>query len=94
MLGTNYMPPHFLCVSYTIEKFDIMCISVLVNIENKISLRENIESSYPELRSFFRGKPCTVQCASVALCKLICPDKSGRSSPLSDEFDLLIAKQR
>ena len=94
MLGSSYWPEHFLCVSHTIEKFDIMCISVLVDIEKKISLRGKIESSYPELRSFFRGKQCIVQCAIVALCKLICPETSGRSSSLSDEFDLLIEKQK
>ena len=93
-LGSNYIPEHFLCVSHTIEKFDIMCISVLVDIEKKISLRGKIESSHPELKSFFRGKQCIVQCAIVALCKLICPDTSGKSSSLSDEFDLLIEKQK
>ena len=77
-LGSNYWPEHFLCVSHTIEKFDAMCISVLVDIEKKISLREKIESSYPELKSFFRGKQCIVQCAIVALCKLISPDTSGK----------------
>ena len=93
-LGSNHVPEHFLCVSHTIEKFDAMCISVLVDIENKISLRGKIESSHPELKSFFRGKQCIVQCAIVALCKLICPDTSGKSSSLSDEFDLLIEKQK
>ena len=93
-LGSNYAPEHFLCVSHTIEKFDAMCISVLVDIENKISLRGKIESSHPELRSFFRGKQCIVQCAIVALCKLICPDTSGKSSSLSDELDLLIEKEK
>ena len=93
-LGSNHVPEHFLCVSHTIEKFDAMCISVLVDIENKISLRGKIESSHPELKSFFRGKQCIVQCAIVALCKLIFPDTSGKSSSLSDEFDLLIEKQK
>ena len=93
-LGSNHVPEHFLCVSHTIEKFDAMCISVLVDIENKISLRGKIESSHPELKSFFRGKQCIVQCAIVALCKLICPDTSGKSSSLSDEFNLLIEKQK
>ena len=92
-LGSNYWPEHFLCVSHTIEKFDAMCINVLVDIEKKISLREKIESSHPELKSFFRGKQCIVQCAIVALCKLISPDTSGKSSSLSDEFDLLIEKK-
>ena len=70
ILGSSYWPEHFLCVSHTIEKFDIMCISVLVDIENKISLRGKIESSHPELTSFFRDKQCIVQCAIVALCNL------------------------
>ena len=36
-LGSKHIPDHFLCVSHTIEKFDIMCISVLVDIEKKIT---------------------------------------------------------
>ena len=36
-LSSKHIPDHFLCVSHTIEKFDIMCISVLVDIEKKIT---------------------------------------------------------
>ena len=61
--------------------FDIMYISVLVDIEKKISLRGKIESSYPEIKSFFRGKKCIVQCAIIALCKLICPETSEKTLP-------------
>ena len=86
------MPPHFLCSSHTSEKFDSMCVSVLVYIEKTIGLREKLESANPQLKSFLRGKPSVVQCAIEALCKLITPEVSGRSSSLSDEFDLLLEK--
>lgn len=71
-----------------------MCLSVLIDIEKTIALREKLESANPRLKPFFRGKQCIVQCAIVALCKLITPDVSGRSSSLSGAFDLLLEKEK
>ena len=92
-LNSNHIPDHYLCNAHTSEEFDKMILSVLINIENQISLREKLEASNPQLRSFYRGNTCIVVCALKAICKLISPDTSGKSSSLSDEFDLLIEKE-
>ena len=91
-LDSSHIPPNFLCVSHTTLKFDIVCLNVLVDIEKKISLRQTLESSCPELRSFFRGKKCIVQCSINALIKFISMDTSTKSSLLVDEYDLLVEK--
>ena len=93
MLGSKHIPRHYLCTAHTSEKFDGALLAVLATIERKISLREKLESSNPQLKSFYRGKKCIVECAFVALCKLITPDVSAKSSSLSDEFDILIEKE-
>ena len=92
-LYSSHIPPNFLCLSHTTLKFDIVCINVLSDIEKKISLRQTLETSTPELRSFFRGKKCIVECAINALTKLISMDTSGKSSSLADEYDLLVERE-
>ena len=92
-LSSNHIPLHFLCNAHTSEKFDEMTLAVLTTIEKQISLREKLESSNPQLKSFYRGKKCIVGCALTALCKLISPDKSANSASLSDEFDMFVERE-
>ena len=92
-LESKHVPHHFLCTSHTSEKFDEALLSTISSIEKEISLREKLEASNPQLKSFYRGKRSIVQCALVALTKLITPDASAKSCSLSDEFDALVERK-
>ena len=92
-LGLDHIPLHYLCSAHTCEKFDEALLSVLTSVEKEISLREKLESSYPQLKAFYRGRKSIVECALVALCKLITPDTSAKSPSLSDEFDITIESE-
>ena len=89
-LGSGYIPHHHLCNAHTSEKFDATFLSVLTSVEKEISLTEKIESSYPQLKAFYRGRK-SIECALVAPCKLITPDTSAKSSIWyqSREFDII-----
>ena len=68
-------------------------MSVFKSVEKEISLREKLESSYPQLKAFYQRRKNIVECALVALCKLIPPNNSAKSSSLSDEFDIIIESE-
>ena len=44
-LRSSHIPAHYLCDAHTSEEFDRMILSVLIDIESKISLREKLEAS-------------------------------------------------
>ena len=48
-LSSDHVLPHYLCNAHTSKKFDKALLSVLESVEKEISLRENLESSYPQL---------------------------------------------
>ena len=41
-LDSAHIPPHYLCNAHTSEKFDAAILSVLVDIEKQISLRQSL----------------------------------------------------
>ena len=92
-LGSDHIPPHYLCNAHTYEKLDEALLSVLTSVEKEISLREKLESSYLQLKVFYRGRKSIVECALVTFCKLITPDTSAKSSSLSDEFNIIIESE-
>lgn len=92
-LGLEYVPPHFLCVSHTNEKFDLVCLNVLCETEKQILLKSKLDTLNPSLKSFIRGKKAIAECDITVFCKLISHDASGKSSSLSDGYDQLIEKE-
>ena len=56
VLGLDHIPSHYLCNAHTSEKFNEALLSVLTSVEKEISLREKLESSYPQLKALYRGK--------------------------------------
>ena len=89
-MGSDHIPPHYLCNVHTSEKFDEALLSVVTSVEKEISLREKMESLNPQLKAFYRGRKSIVECSFVALCKLITPDTSAKSTSLCDDFDIII----
>ena len=49
-LGLEYVPPHFLCVSHTNEKFDLVCLNVLCETEKQILLKSKLDTLNPSLK--------------------------------------------
>ena len=92
-LGSDHIPPHYLCNAHTSKKFEEAFLPLLTSVEKEISLREKLESSNPQLKVFYRGRKSIVECSLVALCPLISPDTSAKSSSSSDEFDIIIESE-
>ena len=89
-LESDHIPYHLLCNAHVVEKFDATNLEVLSGIEEKLKLRERLESINPALRPFFRGKKAIVLAGMNALLKLIAHDKSGNTISLAEEFDILL----
>ena len=66
-LGPDHIPYHLLCNTHVVEKFDATNLEVLSGIEEKLKLRERLESIEP----VFRGKKAIALAAMNALLKLI-----------------------
>ena len=73
-----------------IKTFDDVLLSVLTSVEKEISLIEKLESVNPQLKAFYRGREGIAECAFIALCNLITPVTSEKSSLLSDEFYIIL----
>ena len=71
-LGSDHIPRHYLFSVHTSERFGEALLSVLTSVEKEISLRKKLESSNPQLKAFYGRRKIIVECALVALCKLIC----------------------
>ena len=58
--------------------------------EERVKLRQRLEAINPALKPFFRGKKAVVVAGIQAILKLVSYDKSGNSSSLAEEFDVII----
>ena len=58
--------------------------------EERVKLRQRLEAINPALKPFFRGKKAVVAAGIQAILKLVSYDKSGNSSSLAEEFDVII----
>ena len=52
-IGSNHIPCHILCKSYTVGKLNKSNLDVLSKLEKSVSLREKFESINPTLKPFF-----------------------------------------
>ena len=73
-LGLDHIAPHYLCNAHTSGKSREALLPILTSVEKEISLREKLESSYPQLKAFYQGRKSIVECVLVALCTLIIPN--------------------
>ena len=92
-LGSKHIPYHLLCKSHVVEKLDASNLDVLAAFEERVKLRQCLEAINPALKPFFRGKKAVVVADIQAILKLVSYDKSGNSSSLAEEFDVLIERE-
>ena len=67
-LGSDHIPPHYLCNAHASEKLVEALLSVLT------SLRDITQRKIGILKAFYRGRKSFVECTLFAICKLITPD--------------------
>ena len=89
-LGSKHKLYHLLCKSHIVEKLDASNIDVLAAFEERLKLQQCLEAINPALKPFFRRKKAVVVAGIQAILKLVSYDKSGNSSSLAEEFDVII----
>ena len=94
MLGSEHIPIHLLCKSHTCEKLDETNIQTLCEIENKINLRKQFEKREPQLKSYLRSSKAVVLAAINALLKLVAQEGDGKTTSLSDTFELILEEDK
>ena len=82
------VPYHLLCKSHCVEGLDNSNIKVLAEIELNVNMADSFIGNNPNLRSWFRGEKAVVIAGIKCLLNLISHQKIGRSSNLSEEFDI------
>ena len=89
-LQSNHIPYHILCKAHTCEKLDECNELTLMQLEQKIKLRDIFEKREPRLKSFIRKSKSVTKAAIVAFVTLVAKDCDGKSVSLADEFDVIL----
>ena len=92
-IGSQHQPYHLLCKSHTVEALDKSNLKVLADIEQKVDLRNLLESINPALKSFFRGKTSVVEAGIEAILNLVTHDKSAKSSSQANLFEFICERE-
>ena len=92
-LGSKHAPYHLLCKGHVVEKLDASNLDVLAASEERVKLRQHLEAINPALKLFFRGKKTVVVAGILAILMLVSYSKSGNSSSLAEEFDVITERE-
>ena len=94
MLGSSHILFNILCKSHTCERLDSDNLFTLSKIETQVGLRELLLKREPLLKSFIRSRKSVVESALEAILKLVAVEGDGKSTSLSDLFEMKLQVRR